>query len=83
METYLDDDRMRLVAHSENVVGRDEPKPGVCTLKVIERLAKVSFGCEEERCKTLITIFHLVRWFNNEKSKGELMLSYLFQLAHL
>jgi hypothetical protein len=57
--TYLDDDWVGLIAHSENIVCGDEPKSGVRTLQVIKCLTKVTLSSEEERCKTLVTIFHL------------------------
>lgn len=48
-EHLLDDDRVRLVAHLEDVFGRDDAEARVGRLEVVERLAHVALGRKDER----------------------------------
>lgn len=51
---------MRLVAHLEDVVGRDHAKAGVRRLQVVERLAHVAIGREDERLQAVVGGDHLL-----------------------
>lgn len=59
-EGYLDDERMRLIAHLEDVVGADHAKARVRGLEVVERLAHVALGREDERLEAVVRGRHLL-----------------------
>lgn len=65
--TYLNDDRMRLIANPKDIISGDEPEPSVCALEVIECLTQITFGREQECRETFVAIFYLLIKQNNKQ----------------
>lgn len=57
----LDDDRMRLIAHLEDIVWADEVETRVCGLQVVDCLSHVAFGRKDKSCKSFIRVRYLRR----------------------
>ena len=55
----LHDDGVRLVAHFEDIVARDEAKPRPCRLKVIDCLSHVAFRGKYKGRETIVVVFDL------------------------
>ena len=53
LEDPRNEERVRLVAHLEDVVLSDEPEAAVRCLEVVESLAHVAVGCEDDCLEAL------------------------------